>query len=182
VGAVVLLPSGEPLAFYSIWLPFDAEIWEAGTREGKPEEELLAACASSALDLASILEAIGPRLTEAGFTNIPVVVAGDFNSMSHLDYTEAARDQYGMVIDWGTSRVAEHAGYRDTYRTLHPNVDRQADFTWTPRFPEQQQDRIDFVYDLGTGLDVLEARVIDQFEPQFPSDHGALLVRLGARR
>jgi endonuclease/exonuclease/phosphatase family metal-dependent hydrolase len=179
VGAVVQLPNGEPLAFYSIWLPYDAEIWEAGTREGKSDEELLAACASSALNLASILESIAPRLADAGFADLPVIVAGDFNSMSHFDYIEAAKNQYGRVLDWPTSRVAERAGYRDTYRSLHPQVDRERDCTWTPRFPEQQQDRIDFVYDLGTGLDVLEARVIDEFAPQFPSDHGALLVRLG---
>jgi endonuclease/exonuclease/phosphatase family metal-dependent hydrolase len=178
VGAIVELPDGEHLAFYSIWLPYDGEIWAQGTREGKSVDELLAACASSALNLASILESIGPRLEEAGFPGIPVVVAGDFNSMSHFDYTEAARAQYGHVIDWPTSRVAENAGFRDTYRDLHPEVNRNRDSTWTPRFPEQQQDRIDFIYDLGTNLQVVEARVIDEFTPQFPSDHGALLVRL----
>ena len=39
VGAIIELPDKTPLAFYSIWLPYDAEIWAVGTREGKSKEE-----------------------------------------------------------------------------------------------------------------------------------------------
>lgn len=181
VGAVVELPAGDHVAFLSIWLPYDAEIWEQGTREGKSREELLAACSSSAADLEQILARLGPRLAEVGFADVPVVLAGDFNSMSHLDYTETAREQYGHVIDWPTSRVITRQGFRDAYRALHPRVDRARDRTWTPRFPEQQQDRIDFVYDTLRHMRVADARVIDRHPPRFPSDHAALLVRFVGR-
>ena len=179
VGAVVELPSGEPLVFLSIWLPYDAEIWEVGTREGRTHEELLAACASSATNLEALLEELGPKLAEAGFPGAPVVIAGDFNSMSHLDYIETTQDQYGHVIDWPTSRVITERGYRDAYRARYPQVERARDRTWTPRFPEQSQDRIDFVYDTLDGWRVDEARVIDAHPVRFPSDHAALLVRYG---
>jgi len=177
VGAVVELPTGDPLAFVSIWLPYDAEIWEVGTRDGKTREQLLAACASSASDLEQILVQLEQKLAASGFAGVPVVIAGDFNSMFHLDYTEAERDQYDYVIDWPTSRVITARGFRDAYRALHPRVNRALDRTWTPRFPEQQEDRIDFVYDTLEDRHVVEARVIDEHPAGYPSDHAALLVR-----
>jgi hypothetical protein len=33
VGALVELPNKRRVAFYSIWLPYNKEIWEAGTRD-----------------------------------------------------------------------------------------------------------------------------------------------------
>lgn len=178
VGAIVELPEGKRVAIYSIWLPYDAEIWEAGTREGKSDAQLLAACESSARDLRSILRAIDQRLAEGGHLGLPVILAGDFNSMSHLDYVPEARGQYGHVIDWPTSRVATGAGFRDAYREHHPRVRRDRDRTWTPRFPEQQQDRIDFVYFRSGELGVQGAEVIDSFHGGFPSDHAALWIDL----
>lgn len=175
VGAIVELPNSQLVAVYSIWLPYDAEIWAEGTREGKPREELLAATASSASDLQQIRELAEQAVIDAGYGEIPIVFAGDFNSMSHLDYTAAAGEQYGYVIDWPTSRVMTDHGYVDAYRTLIPEVDRQQDRTWTPRFPEQQQDRIDFVYWRGA-LRPIATQVIDEHAVQFPSDHAALLV------
>lgn len=177
VGAIIELPGGSRVAFYSIWLPYDAEIWAAGTREAKAREEVIAACASSAIDLAEILEQIHARLTAGGHADLPVIIAGDFNSMSHLDYIESTREQFGEVIAWKTSRVITAAGFRDAYRSSHPNVNRLRDRTWTPRFPEQQQDRIDFIYDTWPDARVVEARVIDKHDEQFPSDHAALIVR-----
>ena len=107
-----------------------------------------------------------------------VLIAGDFNSMSHLDYVEEAKEQHGgWVIEWPTSRVITDAGYTDSYRALHPSIDRQADRTWTPRFPAQQQDRIDFIYHRGAALTPRESRVIDTHPDGFPSDHAALLTR-----
>lgn len=181
VGAVIELPNGDKLAFYSIWLPYDAEIWAPGTRAGKPTLELLAACASSAVSLEQILERVGPRLSKIGLADIPIVIAGDFNSMSDLDYTQAARAQYGQVIAWPTSQVISGRGFRDAYRSLHATVNRLRDRTWSPRFPEQQQDRIDYIYDTLETMRVTEARVIDQHVQRFPSDHAALLVRYGWR-
>jgi endonuclease/exonuclease/phosphatase family metal-dependent hydrolase len=180
VGAVIELPGGEELAFLSIWLPYDGDIWGQGTRAGKSPEELLAACAPSAGDLEKILDALEVRLADAGYADIPVVIAGDFNSMSHLDYTETAREQYGHVIDWPTSRVITGRGYRDAYRARHPRVQRARDRTWSPRFLDQEEERIDFVYDTLRDMRVVEARVIDQHTLRFPSDHAAVLVRYAA--
>lgn len=174
VGAIIDTPLG-PVAFYSLWLPYDAEIWEVGTRPLHDSEAMKAACASSAVDLAAIERAIRVRLGGSPHARAPVILAGDFNAMSHLDYTSEAIDQYHIVIDWPTSRVMCAAGFRDAYRDLHPVVSRQRDRTWTPRFPEQEQDRIDFIHYRG-GLRAIWASVIDGHSEGFPSDHAAVVV------
>ncbi len=178
VGAVIELPKKNLIAFYSIWLPYGGEIWAAGTRDGKTVEELLAACDVSRSDLSAILETITQRLGEAGYADIPIIIAGDFNSMSHQDYTKQMQPEYGYVIDWPTSHVMTDAGFRDTYREANTEVNRMRDRTWTPRFPEQQQDRIDFIYINGDDWLVESATVVGQHPDGFPSDHAAVVVHL----
>jgi endonuclease/exonuclease/phosphatase family metal-dependent hydrolase len=187
VGALLELPSGERLVVYSLWLPYDAEIWEAGTRPHGDRAALLAACASSARDIELVVDAIDARLAADGLEHVPLVLAGDFNSMSHLDYTELALEQYGDVVEWPTSLALTERGLRDAYREKHPHVERARDRTWSPRFPAQEQDRIDFIHFRGA-LAPREARVIDTHAGGFPSDHAALtaefelLERLAAPR
>ena len=182
VGAIIQLPNKTPLAFYSIWLPYDAEIWAVGTREGKSNEELLAACASSASDLEQILTLAKAKLSESIYADIPIIIAGDFNSMSHLDYTENAVDQYEYIIDWPTSKYITDAGFTDSFREQHPIVNRKLGSTWSPRFPNQQQDRIDFIYYLKDSMkSVNSVKYHRPLEFQnkfvtFPSDHAALVT------
>ena len=81
---------------FSIWLPYDRDIWIADSRRGATVAELKAACDSSRRDLETMTELIDERLAESNLVDIPVIVAGDFNSMSHLDYAAHASDQYGF--------------------------------------------------------------------------------------
>jgi endonuclease/exonuclease/phosphatase family metal-dependent hydrolase len=174
VGAVVELPDGSPLVFYSIWLPFQGDIWLPDTRASKTIPEMLAVCQPSADDLEKILSLIDSKLEVLGFHDAPVILAGDFNSMSHLDYTIDAAPQYGgLVIPWPTSRLITDAGFVDSYRQVRPNVRRNRDRTWSPRFREQEKDRIDFIYFRGD-LAPTQADVIQSHSDGFPSDHAAV--------
>ncbi len=174
VGALIELPSEKKIAFYSIWLPYNKEIWAEGTRDTSDPNSMLAACQASCDDLKVIQTEIAKRLSDPKYEGIPIVVAGDFNSMSHLDYVEEAKDQYGVVIDWPTSRVMTKNGFTDSWREARPEINREKDRTWTPRFPAQQQDRIDFVYYSGL-LRTVESTIIDSHEIKFPSDHAAVV-------
>ncbi len=100
VGAIVQFPNQRKIAFYSIWLPYSGEIWEPGTRNTADPQSMLAACAASVDDLKTIIAEIDDQLAEKGYNDIPVILAGDYNSMSHLDYTAANVDQYKVVVDW----------------------------------------------------------------------------------
>lgn len=176
VGALIERPNGECLAFFSIWLPYQDDIWLEKSRDALDSSKLLAACKPSAEDLLKLRQAIEKRLAHLQYAGIPVIVAGDFNSMSHLDYTSVWRDQHRQVIEWPTSRVLMDAGFRDAYRETNPHVQRVKDRTWSPRFPTQEQDRIDFIYYRGNRLQCISSQVIDHHVVKFPSDHAAVLA------
>ncbi len=88
-----------------------------------------------------------------------VILIGDFNECSHLDWTAATKDLYdhnGVVIEWQNSKSLEKAGFVDSWRALYPNpvthpgatwpspAFGRGPTTWTPKADER--DRIDFVY------------------------------------
>ena len=42
---------------------------------------------------------------------------------SHLDWTEAVRDQHaGLIVTWPETKRFEDAGLRDTFRMAHPDL------------------------------------------------------------
>ena len=97
----------------------------------------------------------------------PVLLAGDFNEPSHLDWTDATCgmwDHNGCVVPWDCSVRLYDAGFRDVYRVLHPDPATHPGFTypadnpatavekltWAPDADER--DRIDFIYYLPGGV------------------------------
>lgn len=177
VGAIVELPTKQRVACYSIWLPFAGEIWKPGTRDTSDTPKMLAVCQPSHDDLQAMWKQIEERLSDAKYDDLPIIIAGDFNSMSNRDYIASAKDDYQVVVDWPTSHVLPKAGFRDAWREIRPEVDRQLDSTWTPRFPEQEQDRIDFIYYRGEGLQATDVQRINTHAQKFPSDHAAVVAR-----
>jgi exonuclease III len=90
-----------------------------------------------------------------------VILGGDFNEPSHLDWKDDTKDLFdhnGMVIPWHTSISLHESGYVDAYRkkyenpVSHPgftfpsdNKDKNTgDLTWAPEADERE--RIDFIY------------------------------------
>jgi endonuclease/exonuclease/phosphatase family metal-dependent hydrolase len=177
IGGVIEVPGFGPLACVDVWLSYAAEIWEEGTRARYTPAEMLAQHERSArADLDALLFPLERRL--AGRASLPLVLGGDFNSMSHEDYVESARAQYGAPIAWPVTRRLAELGFRDAWRAVHPRIDRAADRTWSPRFPAQEQDRIDFVFWRGGALGPRRAVRIDRHAVRFPSDHAAIWVEL----
>ncbi|WP_165246426.1 endonuclease/exonuclease/phosphatase family protein [Paludisphaera soli] len=181
VGALIEPPGRPPIAVYSVWIHYVDDVWtDPRSRDGRSAERLVADDGPSRVEeVRAILEGAAAKTAEPA--GLPVIVAGDFNSNSHLDYTEVARDQYGMVVPWPVTRAVAEAGYQDAYRVCNPTVDRAKDRTWSPRFPDQIQDRIDFVYWKGDGIFPISARRLDESAGVWPSDHAAVLVEFEAR-
>ena len=53
-----------------------------------------------------------------------IILGGDFNEPSHLDWTEATKDlfdHHGAVVPWDCSMMLAEAGFIDTYRSLYPD-------------------------------------------------------------
>lgn len=173
VGAAIEPPDAPPFALYSVWIHYVDDVWtDPHSRDGRSPEDLVAADGASRVE--EVRAILAGATEQAG--DLPLIVAGDFNSNSHLDYTEAARGQFEMVVPWPVTREVAAAGFLDAYRTCNPTVDRERDRTWSPRFPEQIQDRIDYIYFRGGHLRPTAARRLDQAAGAWPSDHAAVVV------
>lgn len=106
-----------------------------------------------------------------------IVVAGDFNSGSHLDWTERNKSNYhNLIVEFPVSKLMENRGFVDSYRMLHPDETKDLGQTWSPIFKNSMQDRIDFIYYKGDKLKPVTSYVIDNYSYGFPSDHAALVT------
>ena len=121
----------------------------------------------------------------------PVFLTGDFNTASHLDWTEATRrtrDDVPFAIEWPTTRLLADAGLRDSYREVYPDPVQRPGFTWTPGAPhplrssERGRDRIDYVL-MGGRTETLATQIVGEVDgpdvdiavAPWPSDHRALV-------
>ncbi len=90
-----------------------------------------------------------------------ILVGGDFNEPSHLDWGEATKnlfDHKGTIIPWPCTFMLQNAGFVDTYRELYPNPLTHPGFTWPANNPlidvetlswakeSDERDRIDFIF------------------------------------
>ncbi len=177
VGALIERPDGKRFAVYSVWIHYVDDIWtDPKAMDGRTPADLLAKDGESrAVEIKAILDGIHEQADD--LKGVPVILAGDFNSNSHLDYIETAKDQFhGLVVPWPVTKAVADAGFRDSYRVANPKIDRMKDRTWSPRFPDQRQDRIDFIFYKGA-LKPMESRMLDQQKPHWPSDHSAVVTR-----
>lgn len=124
-------------------------------------------------DADSVLEANRISFREEGIANIIkdaaaetaansiVILGGDFNEPSHLDWqqdTRNIRDHNGLIVNWDCSMMLQQAGYIDTFRQHYPDAVKNPGFTfpagntdtelkklvWVP--DKDERDRIDFIY------------------------------------
>ena len=157
------------------------------------EEILAEARKAREQELVVVLSEIQP-LMEAGER---VLLCGDFNEPSHLDWTQASAQEgrhFGLEMSWPNSKRVTESGMEDAYRAVFPDVCRHPGYTWTSvpglgvggseRAEHEVHDRIDFVYHAGPGLDPISASIIgennrnaDLVVSPFPSDHRAVAVK-----
>lgn len=105
-----------------------------------------------------------------------VLIGGDFNEPSHLDWqedTKDMRDHQGLVINWDCSVLLQDAGFVDAFRIHYPDPVDYPGFTfpaategvelkklvWTPEADERE--RIDFIYYRPThGITLTDIRIV----------------------
>ncbi|MBK1790689.1 endonuclease/exonuclease/phosphatase family protein [Persicirhabdus sediminis] len=102
-----------------------------------------------------------------------IILAGDFNDGSHLDWIESTKDLYGhggLVIPWKNSQKLKSNGFIDAYRELYPDpvthpgitwpspAYEQKPTTWTPLSDER--DRIDYIYYRKLNLQAKDAFIV----------------------
>jgi endonuclease/exonuclease/phosphatase family metal-dependent hydrolase len=120
---------------------------------------------------------------------IPVFLTGDFNTPSHLDWTQAvadARADVPLPVQWPVSKALMNAGFKDSFRVVHPDPLAKPGFTWTPGSPEGEKvevhDRIDWVLSMGSATAIASKVVGEGGNPNtdiavdpWPSDHRGIV-------
>ncbi|OCF85952.1 endonuclease [Nocardia brasiliensis] len=109
-------------------------------------------------------EAIGAFLEDAkaeAAAGSSVLMGGDFNEPSALDWTPAAAnlfDHNGVVLPWESTRRLQQAGFVDAYRSRYPDPVTHPGFTWPASNPDapvsqltwapeaDERDRIDYIF------------------------------------
>ena len=105
------------------------------------------------------------------------IIAGDFNSGSHLDWTERNKERHNdLVVEFPASKFMYEEGFSDVYRSIFPDETTSPGFTWSPIHKDGLQTRMDFIYFRGEMLVPTSARVIDTWPSGFPSDHAAVVA------
>ena len=122
----------------------------------------------------------------------PIILTGDFNAPSHLDWTDdfiGLRPHLKYAVEWPVSKSLEKMGFVDTYRSFFPNTKTKQGLTWTPGFPApktnpgETHDRIDFIWTSGAEQ-IISAKIlgekngpdVDISVDPFPSDHRGVIV------
>jgi endonuclease/exonuclease/phosphatase family metal-dependent hydrolase len=181
---------GAPLHAFNVHLPpapyQPYQLLGIDYRDGPPlataEEARTAARAARGL----AADMLAADIATAGIG--PVVVTGDFNEPSHLDWTPRAANAgiHPIAVAWPTSQQLAALGFVDCWRTAHPDETARTGCTWTTEpAAREKHDRIDFVYARGCGLKLRSTRILGERRPEadrvvapWPSDHRAVLAHV----
>lgn len=178
-GVKIQLSEGKYVNVFSIWLHYLADYWGELFREKDVElEHMLAGEAERIKELNAIMKALEPLAARSN--EEPLLLCGDFNSSSHLDWTEETRDLHnGYTFPFPQSIALHEEGYRDTYREVHQDPALDPCITWPAWEPEDCiGDRIDFIYAHGDRVQIKQADSIRSHAVRYPSDHAAVIVQL----
>lgn len=188
-GGVEIDMDGTPVRLFDTWLHYLPDMRLAPT--DKSEQEILAWDNAGTRDeeIRKILTVIQPMLNETD--SIPVIMGGDFNVHSHLDWTEATKDMYhhgGSVVQWSVSKEMQNAGFKDSFREMNPDPTKNIGTTWLYDNDDKvtRSDRIDFIYYQGNTIRASDSEIYNQeltkplkFKGEeffYASDHGLVLT------
>ncbi|MDH4048774.1 MAG: endonuclease/exonuclease/phosphatase family protein [Gammaproteobacteria bacterium] len=187
---------GRFVAIANVHLPSDPYGPDA-VRDGAAIEDVIAIENRVRLPkMRPVLDALKPLTAR----DIPLFMTGDFNAPAHGDWTEAAvgtRPFIRFAVDWPVSLAVAAAGFRDSWREVHPDALADPGLTWWAGRPPLElyapgesdpEDRIDFIHFSGpvsvTGSELVgepEAKGVSISVSPWPSDHRALVSGFAVR-
>lgn len=193
-GGVEIDVDGRPVRLFDTWLHYLPDMRLVPT--DKSEKEILAWDDAGTRDdeMRRILSVLRPVLSQSD--SIPVIMGGDFNVHSHLDWTETTKDLYhhgGAVVRWTVSQAMQNAGFKDSFRELNPDPVKSIGTTWLYDNEDKptRQDRIDFIYYQGKTIRAVVSETFNQELAKplemngrkffYPSDHGFVMTTFKLR-
>lgn len=201
-GARLRLPDGGTLHAFPIWLHYLGRAFEAAGRTvaeihaGRPrtlsDADILATDEEYRLRQArTLLDELLPGYV--GDDPSPILLGGDLNTLSHLDWSAEFADapgHAGLVLDWPVTRLFTEAGFVDTFRAAHPDAGAEPGRTWSPvKGYGPAPIRMDYILVRGEGVHVRGSFAVTERLPRhrrfagnerypFYSDHGAVVTDL----
>ena len=204
VGAKLRDPLGRSFVAWSIWLDWRSFVgYELRDNPALSDTELLEAETTRSGRFNQAKALLEHLKTEGHLEeSVPVLLGGDFNCPSHLDWTIDTQRVFERrrALDLPVSQLVLDAGFDDTFRKIHPNPVQHPGITWSPMYrgslseaegTPQSFERIDRLYlhqrneNLSSRLVPVAAHVlpvvwedddIPAEERIFPSDHGAVVI------
>ena len=173
--------------------PYGPDMVRSGSTAAEVEENERKVRLPTAMPFVEKLAALAKK-------GVPVFLTGDFNSPSHLDWTEptvGVLQNHRYVVEWPVTKFIQEKGIIDSFRETHPNPEKNPVYSWPSGRPFVENsidgfnpskndlpDRVDFVYTAGKSK-ILESHIVG--EPEYkgsdihvtpwPSDHRAVVSR-----
>lgn len=199
IGAELEDHQGRTLHAFSIWIDYRSYIARELRKNPHISDQDLLLSETTHSNRLKQAKGILAFLQKENLTSLksPLLVGGDWNCPSHLDWTQASSEAFGTRrdLDLPVSLSMQDAGFTDTFRTIHPDPVKHPGNTWSPLFRVDQEgkplpmDRIDRLYtksNLNQPVlkpvkaiifpEKLEANEVPTKKRAFPSDHAALLI------
>ena len=118
--------------------------------------------------------------------SIPMIFAGDMNSLSHHDWNESTSELHnGLIVPWYSTKVLFDLGLVDSYRQVNPDPISNPGITWDSK-ARKDEHRIDYIFYKGEKLSATssasyksflgEPFMIDKKQVPYPSDHGIVIT------
>ena len=174
---VVIDVDGQRLLFVNIWLHYLPDSFE-DIKKLNPDTLIANEGPTRLNEITSIIRAVDSLEKKL---KMPVIIGGDFNSPSHLDWVESTKKfHYGKVVQWPVSKLMLKYNYKDSFREVHSDPTRTLEGTWGYLSPRDIiSDRIDFIYYKGQNLKTLNSKIVmeDPKDGFFNSDHRAVLTQ-----
>lgn len=171
-GGVQVKMGEQLLDVFSLWihyLPDVSKLYPTHSVEKILEEENK----TRGKEMKKILVSLREAFLTGGKT--PMIIGGDFNSSSHLDWGKNMRAfHHNYTIEWPVSKSMEDEGFIDSFREMAPVPYDNLGLTWSPRFHESLQDRIDYLYYKGS-IKCVNSYVKGYADSEWPSDHAAVV-------
>lgn len=200
-GVKIQLPDGQEVNLFNTWLHHLEGAYSQTNKtvgeiiHGLPRTytsaELLATDLFRRVEMARIiLDEHLPVYLEGD--DSPVIMAGDFNTLSHEDWSARFADapgHAGLVLPWPVTELMQQAGFTDTYRWANPDAGRFPGSTWSPHYGYgMAPGRIDYIWKSGGQIRILDSHTRDERLPgheipgfPFYSDHAAVVTDMFIR-
>jgi len=191
IAATVNFPNGQKVRVYDIWLTSSGRHIVEIKNKKLSDKEFCEGDDVRFEQLKKLLAHKDFKKHIADASDVPVVVAGDFNCVSHLDHTTGtvhSKMNQSRILPIKVSKAMHKAGFQDTFRQSNPDVLLSTlGHTWTTvgqgfvykegeGFVPAKEDvepqyrdpyaRIDYIYSKGAKLRIRKSQVISHHTSQ----------------